>query len=207
MNEERFFSDQEAESILSEAARIDGVSQSHQSRQQLIAAAAELGISEHAVREAEQRVRDGRQLEVDRAEFLRHRNGKLLERIWSYLGTSIMLLGINYFTAGFKFTFPHMWSLWVIGIWGLCLGGEILQTLFGNPERQEVAFEKWRRKKTRKANPTRQPEVSALLDHYFTVHPSDDRFGAIRVVRESTGLGLSEAKSLVDDHCTTRGID
>lgn len=207
MNEERFFEDHEAEAILREAARIDGVAQTTQTRQHLVSVAAELGISERAVLEAEKRVAEGKQLESDKAEFIKYRNGKLLESFWSFLGTSVMLLGINYLTAGFRFNFPHMWALWVIGIWGLALGGEVLQTLFGNAERQEAAFNKWRKRKYRKKNKREPADVGDLLDHYFSVHPSDDRFGAIRVVRENTGLGLGEAKSLVDDHCSTRGLD
>lgn len=206
MNEEKLFSDQEAEAILSEAARIDGVGQSQQSRQHLITAAAELGISKEAVLEAELRIAEGRQLETDRSEYLRQRNGRLVEEVWSYLGTSVMLLGINFFTSGMKWTFPHMWSIWVVGILLACLVNEVMTALFGSPEKQQRAFEKWRTKKQRRSKQPMMPDVDDLLDHYFAVHASDDKLGAIRVVRRATGLGVGDAKSLVDEYYAERGL-
>lgn len=199
MKEDRHFSDQEAEAILREAARIDGIAQSSQSRQHLIAAAAELGISEQAVMEAERRVAEQHQLDLDKAEFIKHRNGKLMESIWSFVGTSALLLGINYMTSGFRFNFPHMWALWVIGIWGLCLGSEVVQTLFGNQARQEAAFEKWRKRRNRKRNKGNVSDVEAPSEDFLIDHPN------LRVVRKSS-VGATEAQG-VDDPLTTRGLD
>lgn len=214
MNEEKFYSEEEAEAILREAARLDRSGGSAQSRNRLIATAAELGISEHAVREAEMRVAESIQLDRDRAEFELSRKSKFRDEVVSYIGTSILLLGINFFTTGFSMHLTGMWSLWVVGIWGFSILSDMFQYYFRSKEREQAAFEKWRQKRALKSNLVSsfmpslggRPRMDSYLDQYFSMHPSDDKIGAIKAVRENTGLGLKEAKMLVEEYYSSRGL-
>ena len=214
MNEEKFYSEDEAEAILREAARLDRSGGSAQSRERLLATAAELGISEQAVREAEGRVAENMQLDRDRAEFELSRKSKFREQVASYVGTSIMLLGINFLTTGFSMRLSGMWSLWVVGIWGFSIISDMFQYYFRSKEREQVAFEKWRQKKSLKTNLTAsfmpsvgpRPRIDSVLDQYFSMHASDDKIGAIKVVRQTTGLGLKESKLLVEEYYSNRGL-
>ncbi len=214
MNEEKFYSDEEAEAILREAARLDRPSGAGQSRDRLLATAAELGISPEAVQQAETKVAEAVQTTRDRTEFELSRRSKLREQVMSFVGVSVMLLGINLFTEGFSMNLSSFWSLYAIGIYGFFVLSDLFQFYVRSPARNEAAFAKWREKKHFKeglmANfmPRRSERhrVDDLLDHYFSIHSTDDRIGAIKAVRESTGLALRESKMLVDEYFSIRGL-
>lgn len=214
MNEERFYSEEEAEAILREASRIDSPSSRGMSNRDLVAAAQEMGIDATAIQEAEQRVLERRDLEKDRIEFEVSRRSKMREEISSYVSVSLLLIGINLFTTGFSLSNGKLWLVWPVGIWGLVVLGNLIQHWMNRGNNQEQEFQKWREKKRIKASlvgsflpsGVRQTRVDALLDHYFTVHDTDDKIGAIKTVREQTGLALKESKMLVDEYCHLRGL-
>lgn len=206
------FSNDEAEAILREAARIDRAFDSTQlTRQSLIDTAAELGISPEAVQEAEKRVSERQVTDLARQEFSLHCAQKMREKIVSWASVSVMLIGINFFTSGFE---GHVWFIYPVGIWGVVVLSEYISYRMNPPERDQSKFEDWLRERSFKTAMVKNysTERSAvnnaaqLLDQYFNIHPLDDKIGAIKAVRESCGLSLKDAKSLVDAYFRARGL-
>jgi hypothetical protein len=122
-----------------------------------------------------------------------------------------MLIGINFFTSGFERNF---WFIYPVGIWGVVVLSEYMSYRMNPPEKDHVKFEDWLRERSFKTAMVKNysTERSAvnnaaqLLDQYFNIHPLDDKIGAIKAVRESCGLSLKDAKSLVDAYFRARGL-
>lgn len=214
MADQRFYSEEEAEEILREASRLSRPGESVTTPERLAEMAAELGISQEALAEAETRVRQNRQEALLRTEFLSHRRQKVRSDALQWLSLSFLLFGINLFTNNFSLHLSGLWSLWPIGFIGLFLAYDWLEGLALSPEDRERKFEKWKQKRERRnalsdrflGGPVPTTRVDEVLDQYYTLHDADDRIGAIRAVREQTGLDLKSAKMMVEEYCRLRGI-
>lgn len=140
-----FYHNEEAEQILSEAARLSESVQPGMSREQLLQTAAELGIPPEAVARAEENLAYQAKVgqEVTRENSLRQAYGEEVRRRqkfqWSgWLTTSAICIAIDLLT-----TRGLSWSLWVAGIYGIFAIKDLFGWLFGNPEGDEAGFRRW----------------------------------------------------------------
>jgi hypothetical protein len=149
---QQFYSEDEAQQILQIAAKkslSDGMS-----RDELVRAAAELGISESEILKAEHEVQSQRdelmrqQEEFQlKKEFRIYRRRRVLDKIWSFVSANSLFVFIWFFTG-----MGYFWPIWVFGFWGVTLIGGILQELL-NPAETERLYAKWlaRKQKTQAA--------------------------------------------------------
>ncbi|HEY0867993.1 MAG TPA: 2TM domain-containing protein [Fimbriimonas sp.] len=189
-----YYSDEEAEEILRLAVgRMPaggGIS-----RENLRQSAAELGISDEALVEAEIQVMERRQEEADRREFRGFQRSKFKKSFWEYLATMAVLTAINMWHAG-----QPTWSLLVLFFWGIGIFFEAISTFVASSSGYQEAYEKWKRKKRRKADKTmtEAPTQNEVLDRLVLEHEKMGRIQAIKLLRDETGMELDEAKREVD---------
>lgn len=140
-----FYHHEQAEQILSEAARLSESVGQGITRDQLLQTAAELGIPPEAVERAEENLAYQAKVgqEVTRENSLRQAYGEEVRRRqkfqWSgWLTTSAVCIAIDLLT-----TRGLSWSLWVAGIYGVFAVKDLFGWLFGQPENDEAGFRRW----------------------------------------------------------------
>jgi len=198
-----FYHDDDAEQILTEAARISESVGRGISREKLIATAAELGISAEAVAQAEANLanRAAEVMQLQNESALRSEYAseiRLRQRVaWTgWMTTSAICVGINLFTSGFRIS-ELSWSLWVAGIYGAFCIKDFVMWLFGRPERDEAGFRAWlgKRELLRSSLATvgmTIPQLDLLLESKIESGVTDTR----RLVSELCGeTGLAEVDS------------
>jgi 2TM domain/Ribosomal protein L7/L12 C-terminal domain len=199
---QQFFDDSEAEEILRRA--VSGTpTMGGMSRESLLQAAAELGVSPEAVDRAAAEVVREREEKDLLAQFRRHQRSDFVGHLLTYLavnGGFILFMGFQ----------PWMW--WMIGPWGLGLLGDLRQTFAINSSDHFKEFEKWKRRRNGRkvldspiAGLGSASDVSGALDEYFLSHDPNAKLEAIKYVRERTGFGLKEAKDAVDTYYAAHG--
>lgn len=144
MSDDRVYSEDEAHEIL-KLANEASVPGSTISRSELMRSAAEAGIPPEAILRAEEALSQQRSESTLWAEFQQSMHRRAWSGVSSWLGTSILLLGINFLTG-----FHSFWSAWPIGIWGLVVISEALQTAIRRPWNDRAKFERWKTKRARK---------------------------------------------------------
>ena len=146
MPENQFYTEEEAQRIL-EVANRSPIASGGMSRDQILQVAAEMGISADAVTAAEKEIREHGREKQDWQEYRDHVSRSYLQGVGSWVGTSIMLAGINLFTGA-----GRLWSIWPIGIYGLVILKDSIERWMQRPWNDRSKFEEWKRKRDEKAD-------------------------------------------------------
>jgi len=212
MNSEsqEFYTEEQADAILRQAVRLAPKEDSMMDRTRLNAIAAELGITPEQIDEAQQLVKKENEHKKLWDDFLENRKRESKDALAHFVGGAFTLIGINLFSNGFQFRPYEMWSLWIIGIWGGFTLIDWLQSKIRGQSSWEEEFEKFKEKRASLDNYGEQKldnnHIKSVLDQYFSMHSAGDQIGAIRELRQKTGMPLRVAKGLVDDYCAKRGL-
>lgn len=134
------YSEEEAREIL-RIANERNVLEGRMTRDQILQSATELGISPAEIDAAEATLLARKTDEVQRAAYREHIRSHLMSMVSSWLGTSVLLIGINFLTG-----FRSFWSVWPIGIWGLVVLKDVLEFTLSQPWKSEARFQKWKLK-------------------------------------------------------------
>ncbi len=142
---QRFYEDEEAQEILRRAA---GATTDHAngiSRDNLLLSAAELGIAPEALAEAERSVIAERSQNALHAEYVRELRHDFAVHLASYVIINGGFLLMNLFLPFFG------WVYWSIFGWGIGLVFDALATYGPESRRDSPEFQKWVRKKAKRA--------------------------------------------------------
>ncbi len=131
---------EEAQAIL-QIAITRQVEEGEMTRLQLIEIAAELGISEATLVEAEQTWQTQRHELADRTAFNQFRQQRFQHHLIRYGVVNLFLMALNYLAAD-----RLSWSLYIALIWGLVLALQGWNTFRPADYKNNDEFEKWRRR-------------------------------------------------------------
>jgi len=140
---QNFYEEEEANAILklaSQKSLMGGLS-----RDQLLASAAELGISAEAVEEAEATYRNDVSENLLRKEYDRAARREFLSSFTTWLIVNAFLVFIDFRNSG-----EITWAWWTIGPWGFFILMEIPETFFKGSKDYEKHFQKWLRKREKR---------------------------------------------------------
>ncbi|CAN5436694.1 hypothetical protein BH11ARM1_BH11ARM1_10770 [soil metagenome] len=189
--QQKFYEEGDAEEILRLAAG-KGIGSGSMSHDELVRAAAELGISPDVVASAAQEYQKGRVGAVDRAEYDKYRKRALYDSIGKYLSVNLMLFAINFVASR-----GHWWFIWPAGFMLIPVIKEVVSFYYRGSGDYERGFERWKAKRDRKD--VQQTDVRKELDAIAGYVDIDaEKLKAIKELRERTGLGLKESKEAVD---------
>ncbi len=166
------------------------------SRDRLLAAASELGLSAADIDRAEQELIEGREEEEDRQAYLKEVRRKALEKATSWVMTSFLLLGINLFTGGLRG--GHIWAIYPIGFWGIFVLKDILEFMIKNKLRQEEDFRLWRERRGRRSRRKASGSYDAVLVAQCVEDAQGDKAEAVRRYQRIANVGPGAAKDAVD---------
>lgn len=144
MSEQRFYTEEEAHQILALANKSPLASGNAMSRDEILRTAAEMGISPEAVASAERELREKNVETAEWQEYRDHVSRAHLQNVGSWIGSSILLIGINLLTSPGRW-----WFIWPVGIWGLVVLGTVIEHMMTKPWNDRAKFDKWRRRKNR----------------------------------------------------------
>lgn len=140
--EQRFYTEEEAQQVLHLAAR--AVPSTGMSRDELVRAASEMGISAEAIEQAEAQLRaeqEQRAREEElaglRREFNRYYRRRIFDKVVGFVSSNLFFVFLWLFTGG-----GYFWPIWIFGWWGVALLGSLAQSLF-SAEYRERKFERW----------------------------------------------------------------
>lgn len=141
---ERLASDEDVDEILKLALRRqDGSDGDLRSR--LADAAQELGISDQALRDAEEEYLREKADTQEFLEFKSRRRRELREHVFAYVIVNAMLVAINLFTTSGRLT----WAVWPILGWGIGVAFHAWSALNSDSEGFQEEFEQFRSKRAR----------------------------------------------------------
>lgn len=195
--DQQFFHEEEADEILrlavSKSAASGGLS-----REQLMATAAELGISEDAVREAESEVsrqrKESEELKSTLAEYKIYR-GRKVRDLWGRVATFSLVVGLL-----FPIAEGSQWWYWMAGFWGLGVFKDAWSVLTPRTMETDSGFYKWKNRKITNATSLAADLPDQAIQDYLVEDDSlRSRIGAIRAVREASSMDLKAAKDYVDN--------
>lgn len=141
---EKLKSDDDVDEILKLALRLQ-TGDDEDLRARLIAAADELGISDTALAEAEEKYLKEQADEKEFREFKSRQRREFREHLFSYLIVNTMLVAINYITAQ-----TINWAIWSILGWGIGLAFHAWNALNSDSESFQEEYEAFHRKKERR---------------------------------------------------------
>lgn len=199
----QFYSEQEAEQILRSAAKKSGTS-TEISRDRLLQMAAEAGIDAEYVLSAEMElstIREDGQIEEEYRQKMR---SSYLAEVSSSAGVMAVCTAIWLFTSGWN---SYFWPMWVLLGLLIGLGSAFAPQMLPQTAVYQAGLEKYKASRRSKKSPNeRSPDIRSLLEDYVAVD-AQNKIGAIKLVRERTGLGLREAKQEVDAYYLNVGLD
>jgi DNA-binding XRE family transcriptional regulator len=192
------YSEEDAEQILKLAARKASAS-SGMDREELLAAASELGLSRQTVLEAEREYHAKKQEEQLRRDFDRHLRAEFLNHLVTYLTVNAFLLFLD-----LRRDMTLSWAYWPLLGWGIGLVIHAYNTFSRSSADYNHQFEKWKLRKERKAR--RQIDwddddlEDALEDIEEELDLRRDRDRAIAQLSKRTDLTYAEAEDAIDQH-------
>ncbi len=197
MGGQKFFQEDEAEQILRIAASkssLDGAL----SREQLMATAAELGISAEAVMEAEEQVsrqrRESALQATEQAGYARYRSRKMRD-FYGQFATYCIVVALL-----FRVSEGESWWFWMTGLWGLAVLKDGFRAFGPSLFAGEDAFEKWKRRQNSSTSPgTNSRADEAIQEYLLSSDGTTGKLGAIKAVREATSMDLKSSKEYVEN--------
>lgn len=112
-------------------------------RQRLLSSAAELGIPEQAVLEAEQQWLNQRKKEQEESEYRAHTLRNLFTHFGVYLVINVAIILINMLTSHGHFT----WAVWPILGWGMAFGIHLVVTVAQLKSPGGDDYDNWRKER------------------------------------------------------------
>lgn len=220
-SEQQFFQEDEAEQILLLAARRSA--SGAMSREQLLAAAAEAGISPEAVQEAETEYRE-RSAEVkERLHYDKH----VKHEFWTHLST-YLLVNTGLVFLDLRGDGGLDWAYWPVIGWGLGMIAHAWMTFAKGSDDYEKEFRRWRAKKSLRESGVIDDVAAGIiagvglgsmgttlsedalnrssraarraLRQERKAHIEQRKLEAIEHLRAKTGLSLPEAKQVVEEY-------
>jgi hypothetical protein len=137
---QEFYKEEDAEAILRLASQ--GLDVGAVSRANLLASAAELGISVEALEQAERSVMFQRADSELRSQFKRRVHGEFYTHLVVYLTVNLFLIAINALTG-----LQDFWAIWPILGWGLAVALHCGVIFVKSPDAFEREFERWKEKR------------------------------------------------------------
>jgi hypothetical protein len=154
---QKFYSDEDAEAILKLASRTS--SDGPISRDKLYQSAAELGISQEAVDQAENALLSERRETGDRVAFEKEKRREFFANLGSFGVTAAILASIDYFTSG-----GFHWFYWVLIAWGFGIASDLNRTFNRGSADYQKAFRRWQRKRDKRQMGDQFGDISDLSD-------------------------------------------
>lgn len=192
------YEEDDFEQILKLAAQKSFPSNFANSRARLESMAAELGITPEALAEAELEYEEKKERLRDREIWERERKSGLVGHLIPYIA-------VNAFLAFISLKQGEFWFLYVLLGWGIGMVSHLYCALNNGPAAQED-FERWRENRRRIQNLDHTYGAQRILEEYVTPYKLEyrpaDKIGAIKHLRELTGMGLREAKEYVEHHAS-----
>ncbi len=140
---ESLTSDEDVDEVLKIALRNQGRCDP-ELRERLLATAAELGISERELAEAEEEHARRKSERTEFIEFKQRQVREFREHFFVYIVINTLLVGINFVTVG-----TVSWAIWPILGWGIGLAFHAWGSLNTGSESFQEEFASWRRKSAR----------------------------------------------------------
>jgi hypothetical protein len=204
MTGDQQYSEEEARLILGLASR-SGL-KNDVTTAQLLQIASELGINAEAVEQAELELRATQkqaaldtQEEILRREFMQAEQATFFQHLAIYFATNIMLTVIyvsNYLGK-------HFWP-WILMLgWGIGIVAHACQIILSRT--RESVFQVWRQRKLargqiRSLPHSQNPDHITQVVHSYIQNGGKGKLGAVKLVREATGLNLKASKEAVDEY-------
>ena len=189
------YNESEAQEIIRRAAAVQG--QGFMSRNELIRAASELGISPEAVEEAEKDYQLSKQEEELKIRFRAKRRHEFHESFKMLLGCAV----ISYLLWPKNHPGAISWFSVVIacfGVWSVIMNG--YNAYFERSPTWHKGFEDFKAsEKKRKGLADQRANDKAIADILQSTSPRQ-KLEVVKTLRDTTGLPLNEAKSAVDDY-------
>jgi hypothetical protein len=139
---QEFYEESEAEAILRQATRDTAGAVS---RQSLLAAAAELGISSEALERAESAVLTQREEKELHATFEKRMRGDFYVHLMVFGVINLFLCGLNQVVSP-----GYQWWLWALSGWGLGVAIHAGTVFLKSSSAYEAEFERWAEKRRNK---------------------------------------------------------
>ena len=197
------YSEQEAEQILRAAAQ-KSAGGGDISRDRLLQMAAEAGIEPEHVLKAELEIAASREDAQLNEEYRRKMRSAYLSELSSSISVVAVCTAIWFFSTQGT---GYFWPMWVVLGVGIGLVSAFAPQMLPNTLVYQAGLEKYKSTRRTKRTPSKESEqIRALLEDYVAVDPKN-KIGAIRLVRERTGMGLKEAKEEVESYYLRAGID
>lgn len=196
MAEQRFYNDDEAEEILKLAAsKSESLSESGLTRDRLMQTAEELGISPDAVLAAEREIHDRKLIGAERSAYE-------AELKTSFFGHLFWYVAVNAFLMYTAMGQGKNWYLWVLAGWGIGLASHFYTTFLKPKAIRDQDFQNWRvtKRTTDSILESLGTTPEEILDKMCSGFDMPSKIDAIKAIRDQTGLGLAEAKAVVDDY-------
>ncbi len=187
------YSEQEAQEILRRAAAVQ--STGFMSRDELMRAASELGITPEAVLEAEKQYQESRQLEDLRIRYRSKRKSEFLESIKALLFFGVAgTLAVNW---------HHNW-LWIaviiVAMSFVNMLKEGMRYFFQSRDANDKGFEEFRAKEGRRKALADRRANDRVIEVILERSPAEKKVKFIKNVRDITGLSMEEARNAVDEY-------
>ena len=187
------YSEQDAQEILRRAAAVQ--STGFMSRDELLRAASELGITPEAVLEAEKQYQQARENEDLRIRYRGKRKAEFLESLKALVFVSVAgLLVVNW---------HHSW-FWIVAI--ICAMSfvnvikEGMRYFFQSKDANDRGFEEFKAKEARRKSLADRRANDKVIETVLQETPFQKKIEVVKHVRDLTGLPMNEAKKAVDDY-------
>ena len=187
------YSEQEAQEILRRAAAVQ--STGFMSRDELMRAASELGITPEAVLEAEKQYQESRQLEDLRIRYRSKRKSEFLESLKAVLFFAVAgTLVVNW---------HHNW-LWiaiiVVSMSFINMVKEGMRYAFQSSDANDKGFEEFKAKEARRKSLADRRTNDRVIEEIIGQAARTNKQDVAKNLRDLTGLPMNEAKSAVEDY-------
>lgn len=187
------YSEQEAQEILRRAASLQTTGS--MSGEEMIRAAAELGISREALEQAEAELHSDRLNKELLSEFKRHER----QKFFSDMGGTIA------FIAFIAFIFQHdlgnpRWLLLGAAFFAYKLVSHGSKHLLTRSNSWQRRYQTWKAAELRRRDPGSKKASEELIRSILGTIDPDAKLNVVKELRERSGLDLKEAKDAVDDY-------
>jgi len=187
------YSDEDAQEILRRAATLQ--SSGAMSVDEMVRAAAELGISREAVEQAEAELRNDRLDKELLGEFRRQEHKKF----FSEIGSTIAVIAIAFIWFFHSRPSPQ-WTMIGAAFFGWKLFSNFTKHMWERSDTWQRRYQTWKAAEMRRRDPNRNQKNEDVIKSILGTVDPDAKLAVIKELRERSGLGLKEAKDAVDDY-------
>jgi hypothetical protein len=186
------YSEQEAQEILRRAASLQ--TSGSMSAEEMVRAAAELGISREAVEQAEAELRSDKLDKELLGEFRRQERGSFMS---SMGGTLVVMAVALWFLQG---VVSPQWVAVGIAFFCFKLFSNISKHLWERSSSWQRRFQTWKAAEIRRRDPGVRKSNEEIIASLVNLANPESKLSLIRELRTRSGISLKEAKDAVDDY-------